>query len=240
MNKETTALTIFDAIGEQERAEAIKAFLSGRTPQSEIQERDGRGGTRIKYVKTYYMTRQITLLTGSRWSHENTEERARPNWDDPIEVGVKVRITVWDSNSTAYSHTAWGQKDVARFKAKYGKDNKVLNPDQANKLISIFDDLKAAESDGIKKALSYFGIANDVYGGKEFEFFEETGEGEEQTEYSIKDAQRALDKYLQAKGKTWTWAFGVLGVKGLTEVTDYTDAYGKLKEALGGKDNNGQ
>lgn len=223
---EEKALTIFDAIGTKERAEAIKNLLRGRTPISEIRQRPMRGGGEANYVNTYYMTRQIALLTGFRWSHTAIEDRARPNWDKPIEVGVKVEVTIWDSNGSQYAHTAWGQKDIAR----YAKDNPRGNY-KAGDIISLFDDLKAAESDGIKKALSYFGIANDIYGGKELEYFATDEDGDSQVDFGGTEAARAFGKFLSEKHVPVSKALGLLGVKSLAEIKDYKEAYNVVSKA---------
>jgi hypothetical protein len=136
------ALTIFEAAGDKERKEAIKNLLSGKTPIKEIKQRPARGGGEVNYVNTYYMTRQISLLTGFRWKSECLEERFYPsNSEKPDEVGARMRVTIWDAEGREYSHESWGQKDIAYSKT-------------TGKPLSIFDDLKAAYSDGIKKCLS--------------------------------------------------------------------------------------
>lgn len=148
---EQKALTIFEAgIGKQ-REEAIKNLIIGLTPDEHIKQRPAGGGRRVDYVNTYYMTRQISLITGFRWKSECLEERILED-----EIGAKMKVTIWDSDGKEYSHESWGQKTIAKYKGSGGT-------------ISIFDDIKAAYSDGIKKCLSYFGIANDVYGGKDAE-----------------------------------------------------------------------
>jgi hypothetical protein len=221
---EEKALTIFESIGNKARQEAINNLLKGRTPVNEVRKRPMRGGGEANYVNTYYMTRQISLLTGFRWSTEYLEDRARPNWDKPVEVGVRVRVIIWDNNGTQYSQPSWGQKDVAHY-ASDGKDHK------AGDIISLFDDLKAAESDAIKKALSYFGIANDIYGGKELEFFAEDGASE--TTMTADTQARMFGKFLSEKHIAVSKAVSILGIKSLTEIKDYKEAHDTLVKELG-------
>ena len=219
------AITLFEAVGEQERSKAIQSLMDGKTPISEVKKRPMRGGGEANYVNTYYMTRQLSLITGFRWASEYLEDKARPDWDRPIEVGVKVKVTIWDKNGTAYSHTCWGGKDVVR----YTKDDSRGNY-KAGDIISLFDDLKAAESDAIKKCISYFGVANDIYGGKELEYFA-SDSGDEPSIGS--DAQRAFGTFLSAHNILVSKACEIMGVAKLSEIKDYREAYEKIKEKLG-------
>jgi len=211
-----TALTIFDAVDEKQRQEAIKSLLTGKTPEKYIQERPARGGGIAKYVNTYYMTRQISLVTGFRWSSECLKEEFRPNKENPTEIGALMKVTVLDSNDIEISHTSWGQKDVAR----YNKDDAKGNYKKGD-LISLFDDLKAAYSDGIKKCLSYFGVANDIYGNRDYEAYAE----------ELADPKRQFNKYVEDKGLSYgEQVFPALGIKSFSEITDFEDALKKLKE----------
>jgi len=185
--EENKALTIFEAVETEQIQKAIKSLITGVTPQEAIHQRPGPGGEMLDYINTYYSIRQIGLLTGFRWSSECLEERGMPDaqsliatfktkdtWDtdkiveilqrafvaNPREVGAHMKVRIYDKQGNEYSHTSWGQKDVSRYKSGA----------KTNHIISLFDDFKAATSDGIKKALSYFGIGADVYGMKDNEF----------------------------------------------------------------------
>jgi hypothetical protein len=179
-------LTVFNVTPEEQKA-AWNILISGLTPKSELRTRPGRGGKDQTYVNVYFMTRVANLVTGWRWTSKVLEESARPNWDNPKEVGAHVQVTIWDNQGNEYSHDSWGQKDVSRYETVAYKriSNKLVTPEgefttdpkkaarihEMGEIISIFDDRKAAISDGIKKALSYFGIADDIYGGKEIELY---------------------------------------------------------------------
>ncbi len=227
--KEDKSLTIFEAIPLKERQEALNSLITGRTPQKEIKQRDARGGSTVNYVNTYYMTRQISLLTGWRWTSECLEERFFPE-SNPREAGARMKVTIWDAQGREYSHSSWGQKDIS----KWAKDNPAKGV-KAGDPIAIFDDLKAAYSDGIKKCLSYFGIAADIYGGKELEFFAEDNadssdaDSDNKVDFTGDEAKRAFGKYIEKTGKRWSEIFEVLGVKSMTEVTDYKEAYNLVK-----------
>lgn len=220
MTEENKALTLFEAVTDEHRQKAIEHLLKGTTPAGDIRRRPARGGDEVPFVNIYYMTRQISLITGFRWSSECLEEKFYPS-EDPAtvrEIGAKMRVTIWDANGNQYSHISWGQKDVARYTKddKYGKY-------KAGDIITIFDDMKAAYSDGIKKCLSYFGIANDVYGSKELEPFADDG-----AELSIKDGHRLFGEFLGKNRILVSKACEILGIKSLSEVTDYKEAHDKL------------
>lgn len=244
MAKEETekGLTIFDAIGIKERQEAIKNLIRGKTPIAEVRKRSMRGGGEANYVNTYYMTRQISLLTGFRWKSECLEERILEN-----EIGAKMKVIIWDNNDREFSHESWGQKDIARYaNTSYKQDKKgnIIKDDEGKPIIihkigdpiSIFDDLKAAYSDGIKKILSYFGIANDIYGGKELEFFasDDSEGGEQETGIvSGNEAYKAFGKFLNQKHIPVSKALEILKVGKLSEIADYKVAHDTLVKELG-------
>lgn len=218
MTEDNKVLTLFNS-GIDKRQEAIDRLYSGETPAEFVKYRPGRGGKSVPYVEGSYMTRQMSLITGFHWSHEVIETKFRPDENNPIEVGINVRIKYWDNEGKEYSHTAWGQKDVARYdsdsfkmdKGRIAKDEKGLSVFLHHKsdIISLFDDMKAAETDGIKKALSYFGIANDVYGKKELEVYSSETEGERDNKELIRRIKdiMSLDK-----------AYEILKIQSISEV----------------------
>lgn len=224
MAEEEKALTIFEAISKKEQLEAIKNLLKGKTPIAEVKKRPMRGGGEANYVNTYYMTRQVSLITGFRWQSRPLEEKFYPDEKNPREVGVKMEVIIYDKDGHQYSHQSWGQKDIARW-ASDGKDHKTGEP------ISIFDDLKAAYSDGIKKCLSYFGIANDVYGGKELEYFATDEDRESTVDFGSTEAARAFGKFLSEKHIPVSKALGLLGVKSLAEIKDFKEAHDLITKA---------
>jgi hypothetical protein len=228
---EETKLSIFEAVGKKQQEQAIRAWLTGRTPQKDIREREARGGGKVKYVNTYYMTRQLSLITGMRWSSEALEEKARPSWDNPDEVMVKIRVSYWDNFGNQYGHTAWGSKDVARYKEFRDKAGRITNPNQAGKIISLGDDLKAAESDAIKKAISYIGIADDIYGGRELSLEDLTAETPG-SPVSQDDYKNYFVKIISEKHKVlWSEIFTILKIKSVEEITDWKRALEEVMKA---------
>ena len=229
-------LTIWEADYTKERAAAIKRLITGKTPVAEVRNREVRGGDRANYVNTYYMTREISLITGFRWVSECLQEKFRPDENNPVEVGAFMKVTIWDNDGKEYSHTSWGSKDVAR----YSKDDPTgKGRFKKGDIIALFDDIKAAYSDGIKKCLSYFGIANDIYGGKDLDYFgEESDAGDTPTQAvttmknTSPDAAQAFMRYIQDKHVLPSRACEILKVSSLLEITDWRDAYNKVKAVV--------
>ena len=182
----SNALTIFGADIVEQRREAMTALVTGKTPKKYRRWRDGPWDkdtgkyTRVPYITVSHAVRQLGLLTGFRWSHRVLSKTMLPDWwkaveavgaskeenftreqvvkmfercilQVPREISVSIELTIYDGD-TAYSHTATGKAEV-----KY-KDGKP---------ISIGNAEKGAESDAIKKAASYLGLFNDIYGPKE-------------------------------------------------------------------------
>jgi hypothetical protein len=218
MENKESQITLFEATNDKFQ-QAFENLVNGRTPISEVKQRPGRGGGQQNYVNTYYMTDQIGLLTGFRWSSKCLEERALPNWEHPREIGAHMLVTIWDKNGKEYSHDSWGQKDVAY-------NSKTKEP------LSIFDDLKAAYSDGIKKCLSYFGIARDIYGGKELEFFADDNNNDSS---NANQGMDEFDRYITKIGWNYDKVFKILNITSLDKVQNWKLAYETIKSIVEGK-----
>lgn len=222
--------TIFDLVDKSMVLKAINNLISGTTPKEEIKEREVGGGKMAKYVNTYYMTHQFSLVTGFKWSSECLEERTFPDIKDkegkpfPIqELAAKMKVTTWDRNGSQYSHVAWGCVPVQ------------------SRGVLLFDQWKAAYSDGIKKCLSYFGIANDVYGGKDLQFLGEEPPEVEEVEIEVEDKEPKpippdrikFLRYLADNKITQEDAISKLGIDSIDDITNFDKALSKLKEIIG-------
>jgi len=133
MNK----VTIFesDQYGKDIQA-AIWSLIRGRTPITEVRKRDSRGGE-VNYVNGYYMFRQASLITGFRWSSKCLREKYVPDETAPVEIGALMEVTLYDQAGNHYSHQSWGSSEVKRYKG-------------TDKIISLFDDLKAAYTEALR------------------------------------------------------------------------------------------
>lgn len=207
---------------------AIKSLINGQTPVSEIRERETRGGGTTKYVNAYYMTRQAALLTGWRWSSECLREKWWPNETDPSEIGALMQVTLYDQDGNAFRHQSWGSAEIKKWK-ETGRGHIAGMP------ISIFDDLKSAYTDGIKKCLSYFGIANDIYGGKDLsENYFNADQEQSIVQYSNSEARSIFDAYVRKNNVRYDIVLKLLNAQSLNDVTDWSTAYNTIKEWISG------
>lgn len=263
--KQYQPITIFSESFNDARSKALQSFFTGITPQSAIKERAGRGGGKVKYVTGYHMIEQISLITNFRWSHKRITEEYRPNKENPIEIITDVEVTIWDNNGNSYSHPGTGSKDVARYASDVytkqwinGKEQFIdLGLDETDMMwqqekrkqyhryeiahkrgdiISLGDDRKAAETDAIKKALSYFGIARDVYGHKEASVVDETTEEESEEAKKQREAVESFKRWLIHVHVRWSEVFEILGISDATEIVDFNEAQRKIIEAKGLKE----
>lgn len=237
-DKAMTIYNYFNAIRGEVKA-ALENLILGKTPDNEIRSRIIRGGKKARYVNTYFMTRQISLLTGFRWSSECLAEKYIPNELAPREVGAKMRVTIYDEERNSYHMEAWGQSDIKKYANNDPKGNY-----KAGDPMSIVDDMKSAYSDGIKKCLSYFGIANDVYGGKDLSYFggETPRPGAEIIQGEVIDVTDQYDpavnykkiflEFLAEKHITIGRACEILKIENIDDIEDWLEAGKKIGEFL--------
>ena len=241
-DKSMTIYNYFNAM-RTEVKNALEGLIRGQTPATEIRTRVIRGGGKARYVNTYFMTRMASLLTGFRWSSECMAEKYVPNEMAPREVGAKMRVTLYDEEGKSYFMEAWGQSDVKKYANNDPKGNY-----KAGDPMSIIGDMKAAYSDGIKKCLSYFGIANDVYGGKDLSYFggetprpgAEVVQGEviDVTDQYVNPSSSSVDvrklftEFLAEKHITIGRACEILEVESINDIEDWLAAGKKIRDYL--------
>lgn len=130
--------------------DAQRAILTQQTPKDAIKTRKGKGGKMFHYVKHTWTTEQLNVAFNWSWSWEIMQWQIIPSLDNPIEVFTLGKLTIHTPNGDIVK-MQFGTSDVKR--------------DREGKPLSIGDDLKAASSDGLKKAASLLGLALDVYSG---------------------------------------------------------------------------
>lgn len=124
-------------------------MLSWPTPEKYIMQRKGRGNLMLDYVETNYVIGRLNATFMFDWDSEIIEQIIDK---EENQIAMKVRLTVRFANGKEISKDAWGGSDIKRLK-------------ETKKMVDFADDLKSAESDGIKKAASMLGICWDVYAG---------------------------------------------------------------------------
>jgi len=100
-------------------------------------------------------------------------------------------------------------------------------------IVDVGDNCKQANTSAMKYAINRLThIGDDVYGKR----MEDEGAGSfedlatmESTSSDIK--QKAFNELVKSKRVPWSKVFEVLGVKGMSEITDYGEAYNKLKNS---------
>lgn len=217
--------------------QAIQNLVTGTTPIKSVRRRTIRGGKEANYVDTYYMTRQASLITGFRWSSKCLKEVYRPDELKPREIGVLMEVTLYDQEGHAFSHQSWGSAGVAVWN-KDGNDESGV-PHKAGDIIAFFDALKSAYSDGIKKCLSYFGIANDIYGGRELDYFGSLSQTNEDGTpvvivHDITAERNAFDNYVRNQHIRYDLVLRLLQVKSINDVPDYAQAYQTVRQWVEG------
>jgi len=124
-----------------------RLIMLQNTDSRQVEERKGRAGKKYKYVSISYMIKAANMAFGFAWSIRVV------SWiETATEIICNVELS-FDLDGKTIIKSATGQKDLT-----FKKDSKDL--------LCKGDDYKAAEADGIKKALSFCGIAQDVYSGE--------------------------------------------------------------------------
>lgn len=129
--------------------DGLRNILTQETPPEVVKKRKGKGGKVFSYVEHAWVTRQLNTAFNWGWSWEVVEWQILPSLSDALEVFVLGRLTVHTPNGDIVK-MQFGTKEVNRNK-------------QTGTPLSLGDDLKAASSDGLKKAASLLGLALDLY-----------------------------------------------------------------------------
>ena len=130
----------------QGRSISERLIMLQKTDPSQIEERKGRTGQKYKYVSISYMIKAANMAFGFAWSVRVV------SWiETATEIICNIEL-IAEIDGKSITKAATGQKDIA-----FRQNSK--------EVLCKGDDYKSAESDAIKKALSLFGVAQDVYSG---------------------------------------------------------------------------
>ena len=203
--------------------QAQLGLLAAPTPAKWVKKRQGRGGKTFDYVEINYVVGILNAIFGFDWSVEVLDKIIDTKSDSIV---ILVRLNVAFANGKSINKDAFGGSDIKRT-AK-------------GDIIDLADDLKAAQSDAIKKAASMLGVAWDVYSGltksngnrSEDDFIDAAADDDpfgnavtaETANMSKNDAFRTVE-LMMSDGKK----------RKFTKFEAYAK-FGKLKEVLGEKD----
>lgn len=137
-----------------------------RTPPEMVYKRKGRGGSEFDYVQGSYCIKWLNFTFGWNWDFEVVQE---PTVSEILELISKGIDQIWVTGKLTV------RSPDSRFsvvKTQTGKaEIKLLR--ESKKPMDIGNDLKAANTDALKKCASLLGFASDIYGKSSFK--EETG-----------------------------------------------------------------
>lgn len=173
--------------------------------------RPAKGGGQWTYIKGSYVRKVLDSIFGFRWDIERTTTDTEIM--EYMKMGIKqvvvhVKLTGWvktDGEWIPIIKTATGRADI-----KFKRDK----PDEP---MDFGNDIKAAETDGFKKAASKLGIGADVYEADEFQEILITDSEEQKSA----GAKRVADKLKKAQDKKTI-------KKAATKVGEQNDKGGKV------------
>lgn len=159
---EQTTQSIFvklNIVADAERAKALATILRGKTPASVIKKRPGKGGKEFSYVPGWYVKKMLNSLFALQWDFEIVPIKEGELFHlNSKQVVVMGKLTIRDtSGQPRIVKMAVGKKELAYPR---GNDGKI-----ASTPIDLGNDIKAAETDALKRAATGLGIALDLYQG---------------------------------------------------------------------------
>ena len=134
-------------------------FLLGKTPETHIYTRPGKGGGQWKFVTGVYVKKVLNSIFGWDWDFEIVSFDVNMAAKQAI---VHGKLTCRANGATVVKHQ-FGRAAI-----------KIRKADGAP--LDLGNDLKAASTDALKKCASELGIASDVYGESEFKSITVTDE----------------------------------------------------------------
>lgn len=186
------------------------SLLSLPTPPKFIKRRKGRGGMTFDYVETNYVIARLNATFMFDWDTEIVEQIIDKDID---QIATRIRLTVRFVDGKEVKKDAWGGAEIKRI-----KENK--------KIMDLANDLKASESDAIKKAASMLGVCWDVYSGMT-----------KNSKSKSRNDSEGIDDYEQSdrQAEFRTIPLIVDGTEIMVTKFEALDYFGKAKKALGEK-----
>ncbi len=190
-------------------------LLSAETPQKFIKRRTGRGGT-FDYVETNYVLARLNATFMFDWDNEVIEQIIDKEND---QIATKIRLIVRFADGKEVKKDAWGGSEIKRWK-------------ESKKIMDLANDLKASESDAIKKAASMLGICWDVYSG-----MTKNGKSNAKSKAKSKSEDKGFDDYEQSdrQDEFRTIPLIVQGTEVMVTKFEALNYFKEAKKALGDK-----
>jgi hypothetical protein len=122
--------------------DSVLELLEEHFPKSDIKQRRGKGGM-LSYLETYTVVKRLNKAFNGDWSFQVISHEII--WEAK-QVIVQGRLT-----AQGISKDAFGSSDIT-----YDKETK-------SSIVDIGSDIKAANSDCVKKCATYFGVGAHLY-----------------------------------------------------------------------------
>ena len=113
-------------------------------PKDQIRQREGRHGKMLDYVEAHAVIARLNEAFAGEWSF-----RIKTYWKEDEEVVVMGVLTAGGQDKQQF-----GSSSLTRARG-------------SGSPVSIGDDLKAAASEALKKCATAFGVALELYGGRD-------------------------------------------------------------------------
>ena len=161
--------TELEKYAKEEFEKALENLVKGVTPRDDfpngkLPKRPVRGGGNfdLDFVPGWWFVKQANLVFQHRWSFDVEQVEIGSNF---VWVRGKVTVKVPSQEITENGVTVKTEGyDIVKSQFGGAAIKKKRN---SNEIIDIGDDLKAAATDSMKKCLTLFGFAADVYGPRE-------------------------------------------------------------------------
>jgi hypothetical protein len=128
-------------------------YLQRRTPNAHIYDRPGKGNQTFYYITAAFVIKSLNILFGYNWSFEIKSFDIKGK-----QCLVHGRLTGTVTRDS---------KDITIYRESFGRaDIKLTKGD--NKPLDLGNDLKAAESDCLKRCYRQLGGALDVFATNEY------------------------------------------------------------------------
>ncbi len=150
--------------------------LERKFDAANIKTRQGAGSIKLKYLEAQIVTRRLNEAFNQDWSFEIRDSKI-------VEGNIYVlgRLTVPDGKSGYIWKESYGGKKVAIARAD-------------KSMLDLGNDMKAAQSDALKKCSSLLGIGLDLYGEDE-----KTTEDDSKPEVEVQSAATVKASSIQLK-----------------------------------------
>jgi hypothetical protein len=143
-------------VADEMRAKALGQLLRGKTPSSVIQKRQGKGGQTFSYIPGWYVKKTLNSLFAMMWNFELIPVTEGQLFNmTSRQVIVMGKLTIMNTKGQPkIIKMGMGKKDIAYQK---------IDGKSSTTPVDLGNDIKAAETDALKRCAVNIGIGLDLY-----------------------------------------------------------------------------